>query len=205
MYDQPREHIKKQRHYFDNKGLSSQSYGFSSNHIWIWELDHKESWALKYWCFQTVVLDKTLESPLDCKKIKPLSLKGNQSWIFIRRTDAEAETPILWPPNGKSWLTGKDPDAGKDRRQEEKRAAEHHWLNGHEFEQALGDREGRESLCFAVHGVTKSQTWLSNWTTNPPSYKTVSIQNIYFIKVKLSTWHMGFPVDQCEWFLCITL
>ena len=116
----PRQHIKKQRHYFANKGPSSQSYGFSSSHGWMWELNHKEGWAPKNWCFWTVVLEKTLESPLDSKKIKPVNPKGNQSWIFIGRTDAEAEAPILWPPDAKSQLTGKDPNAGKDWRQEEK-------------------------------------------------------------------------------------
>ena len=108
--------------------------------LWMWELDYKERWALKNWCFWTVVLEKTLESPLDCQEIKPVSLKGNQPWIFIGRTDAEAEAPILWPPDVKSQLTGKDPDAGKDWRQEEKGMTEdeivgwHHWLNGHECE-----------------------------------------------------------------------
>ena len=110
--DQPRQHIKKQRHYFANKGPSSQSYGFSSSHVWMWELDYKESWALKNWCFWTVVLEKILESPLDSKEIKPVNPKGNQSWIFIWRTDAEA--PIFWPPDVKNWLLGKDPEAGKD-------------------------------------------------------------------------------------------
>ena len=102
-YAQPRQHIKKQRHYFANKGPSSQSYGFSSSHVWMWRLDHKESWALKDWCLWTVVLEKTLESPLDCKEIKLANPKGNQSWIFFRRTDAEAEAPILWPPDVKNW------------------------------------------------------------------------------------------------------
>ena len=111
--NQPRQHIKKQRHYFANKGLSSQSYGFSSSHVWMWELDYKESWALKNWCFWTVVLEKTLESPLDCKEIQPVNPKGNQSWIFTGRTDDEAEAPILWPPDAKNRLTGKDPAAGK--------------------------------------------------------------------------------------------
>ena len=120
-YDQPRQHIKKQRHYIANKGLSSQSYGFSSSHVWMWELDCGESWALKNWCFWTVVLEKTLESPLDCKEIQLVHPKGNQSWIFTERTDAEAETPILWPSDVKNWLTGKDPDAGKDWRWEEKK------------------------------------------------------------------------------------
>ena len=119
-YDQPRQHIKKQRHYFANKGLSSQSYGFSSSHVWMWKLDYKESWAPKNWCFWPEVLEKTLESPLDCKEIKPVNPKGNQSWIVIGRTDAESEAPILWPPDKKSWLIRKDPEAVKGWRQEEK-------------------------------------------------------------------------------------
>ena len=118
--DQPRQFIKKQRYYFASNGLNSRSYVFSSSHVWMWELDHKESWAPKNWCFWTVVLEKTLESPLDCKEIKPVNPKGNQSWIFIGKTDAEAETPILWPPDVKNRLIGKDPDVGKDWRQEEK-------------------------------------------------------------------------------------
>ena len=119
---QPRQHIKKQIHYFANKGPSSQCYGFSSSHAWMWELDYKESWVLKNWCFNIeLVLEKTLESSLDCKEIQPVHPKGNQSWIFIvRRTDIEAEAPILWPPDAKSWLIWKDSDAGKDWKQEEK-------------------------------------------------------------------------------------
>ena len=113
-YDQPRQDIKKQRHYFGNKGPFSLGYVFSSSLVWIWELDYKESWALKNLCFWTVVLEKTLESPLDCKEIQPVHPKGDQSGVFIGRTDVEAETPILWPPDAKSWLSGKDPDAGKD-------------------------------------------------------------------------------------------
>ena len=108
-YDQPRKHIKKQRHYFANKGLSSQGYGFSNNHVWIWELDCKESWVQKNWCFWTVVLEKTLESPLDYKEIQPVYPKGNVSWVFIGGTDVEAETLILWPPDPKSWLIWKRP------------------------------------------------------------------------------------------------
>ena len=118
--DKPREHIENRDIHFVDKGLSSQSYGFSSSHLWMLELDHKESWALKNWCFWTVVLEKTLESPLDCKEIKPINPKRNQSWIFVGRTDAEAEDPILWPPDVKNWLIWKDPDAGKDWRQEER-------------------------------------------------------------------------------------
>ena len=145
----PRHHIKKQRHHFAKKGPYSQSYGFSSSHIQTWELDHKEAWALKNRCFWTVVLEKTLESPLDCKEIKPVNPKENQPWIFIGKTVAEAL--ILWPPYSVSRLTGKDPDAGKDWGQEEKRAEDqmtgwHHWLSGHEFEQTQGDNEGQGSL-----------------------------------------------------------
>ena len=138
-YVQLKQHIKKQRYYFANKGLSSQGYGFSSGHVWMWELDYKESWALKNWCFWTVVLEKTLESPLDCKEIQPAQPKGDQSWVFIGGTDDEAETPILWLPDEKSWLIWKDPDAGKDLRQEEKGTTEdemvgwHHRLDGHGF------------------------------------------------------------------------
>ena len=138
-YDQPKQNIKKQRHYFTNKGLSSQSYGFSTRHVWIWGLDYKKSWAPKNWCFWTMVLEKTFESPLDCREIKPVNPKGNHSWIFIERTDTEAEAPILWLPNAKYWLIWKDPDAGKDWGQEEKGTTEdkmvgwHHQLNGHEF------------------------------------------------------------------------
>ena len=121
--DQRRWHIKKQRHYFANKRPSSQSYGFSNSHVGIWELDYKESWARKN-CFWTVVLEKTLESSLDCKEIQLVNPKGNQSWIFIVRTDAEAETPILWPSDAKNWLTRKEPSAGKDWRQEEKGTTE---------------------------------------------------------------------------------
>ena len=115
-YDQPRQHIQKQRHYFANKGPSSQGYGFSSSHVWMWELDYKESWVLKNSCFWTLVLEKTLESPLDCKEIQPVHPKGNQSRTFIGRINVETETPILWPPNAKNWLIWKDPDTGKDWR-----------------------------------------------------------------------------------------
>ena len=138
-YDQPRKHIKKQRHYFANKVPSSQGYGFSSSHLWMWELEYKESWALKNWCFWTVVLEKTLESPLDGKEIQLVHPKGYQSWVFTGKTDVEDETPILWPPDVKSWLIAKHPDAGKDWRQEEKGMTEdemvgwNHRLNGDGF------------------------------------------------------------------------
>ena len=131
--------ILKSRHYFVNKGPSSWGCGFSCSHVWMWQLDYKESWVLKNWCFWTVVLEKTLESPLDCKEIPPVIPKGDQSWVFIGRTDVEAETPIFWLPDAKSWLIWKDPDAGKDWGQGEKGTTEdkvvgwHHWLNGHEF------------------------------------------------------------------------
>ena len=138
-YDQPKKHIGKQRHCFANKGPSSQGYGFFSSYVWMWELDYKESWAPKNWCFWTVVLEKALESPLDCKEIQPLHPKGEQSWLFIGRTDVEAETLILWPPDVKSWLIWKDCDAREDWRWQEKGMTEdemagcHHWLNGHDF------------------------------------------------------------------------
>ena len=138
-YDQPRPHIKKQRHYFANKGPSSQGYGFSSGHVWMWELDYKETWAPKNWCFWTVVLEKTLTNPLDCKQIQLVSLKDDQSWVFIERSGIEVETPILWPPDVRSWLIWKDPDAGKDWRQEKKGMTEdelvgwYHRLNGYEY------------------------------------------------------------------------
>ena len=162
-YDKLRQHIKKQRHYFVNKGLSSQGYGFTSSHVWMWELDYKASWAQKNWCFWTVVLGKTLESPLDCKEIKAVSPKENQSWVFIGRSDAEAEAPVLWPPDAKSCIVGRDPDAGKDWRQEEKGMTEdemvgwHDRLNGHEFEQTLGDSGGQRSLaCCSPWGRKES-------------------------------------------------
>ena len=152
MTNLAKQHIKKQRYYFANKYPLRQNFGFSCGHVWMWELDYKESWEPKNWCFWTLVLEKTLQSPLDCKEIQPVHHKGNQSWIFIGRTDAEAETLILWPPNAKSWLIWKDPDGGKDWRQEEKGTTEdemvgwHHQLNGCEFEQAPGVGDGQESL-----------------------------------------------------------
>ena len=171
-FDQPRQHIKKQRYYFANKSLSSQGYDFSSGHVWMWELDYKESWAPKNWCFWTVVLEKTLESPLDCKDIQPVHPEGDQSWVFIGRTDAEAETPILWPPDAKSWLIGKGPDAGEDWRQEEKGTTEveivgwHHRLDGHGFgwTPGVGDGQGGQACCCLWGPKESDTTEQLNWT-----------------------------------------
>ena len=168
-YDRSRQHIKKQKHYFVNKGLYSQSFGFSSSHVWMWELDHKEGWVPKNWCFWTT-LEKTLESPLDWKEIKSVNPKVNQSWIFTGRTDDEAEALALCPPDVYNWFIRKDPDTRKDWRQEKKVRTEdemvgwHHWLNGHEFWQAPGDGKDRESWRAAVHEVTKCWIELSDWT-----------------------------------------
>ena len=172
-YDQLRQHIKKRRHFFANKGPSSQGYGFSSGQVWMWELDYKESRVPKNWCFWTVVLEKTLSSPLDCKEIQPVHPKeDHQSWVFTGRTDIEAETPILWPLDAKSWLIGKDYDAGKDWGQEEKGMTEdemvgwHHQLDGHGFgwTPGVGDGQGGLACCDSWGRKESDMSGWLNWT-----------------------------------------
>ena len=180
-YDQPRQHIEKQRHYFANKGPSNQGYGFPISHVGMWELDYKESWALKNWCFWTVVLEKTLESPLDSKEIQPVYPK-DQPWVFIRRTDVEAETPILWLPDAKRWLIWKDPDAGKDWRREEKGMTKdeivgwHHQLNGHEW---VNSRSwwwtGRPGVLWFMGLKELDMTEPLNWTEPMDDYFSLLI------------------------------
>ena len=159
--------LKKQRHHFADKGLYSQSYGLSCSHVWMWELDHKEGWALKDWCFWTVVLEKTLKSPLDIREIKPVNPKGNQPW----RTDVEAEAPILWPPDAKSWLIGKDPDGG-NWRQEEKGETEiemvgwHHQFNGQEWENSRRLwRTGKPVMLQSMGSQRVGQYWATEQLT----------------------------------------
>ena len=171
-YDQLRYHIQKQRHYFANKGPSSQGYGFSSGHVSMWNLNCEESWAPKNWCFWTVVLEKTLQSPLNCKQIQPVYPKGNKSWIFLGSTDAEAKTLILWPSNLKSWLIGKDSDTGRDCGQEENGKTEdemagwHHRLNGHKsgWTPGTGDGQGGLACCNSWSSKESDTTEWLNWT-----------------------------------------
>ena len=162
-YDQPRPHIKKQRHYFTNKGPSSQGYGFSSGHVWMWELDYKESWAPKNWCFWTVVLEETLESSFDCKEIQPVHPRGNPSWIFMGRTDPKAEIPILWPPDSKNWLIWKDSDAGKDWRQEDKGMTEDEMV-------------GQQSMTQWTWVWVSSRNW--QWTGRPGVLQSMGSQRV---------------------------
>ena len=165
-------HVPKHRHYFANKVSSSQGYGFSCGHVWMWELDCEESWALKNWCFWTVVLEKTLESPLDCKEIQTVHSEGDEPWDFFGRNDAKAETPVLWPPHAKSWLIGKDSDAGRDWAQEEKGMTEdemagwHHWLDGRESEWTpwIGDGQGGLACCDSRGRKESDTTERLNWT-----------------------------------------
>ena len=167
--------ILKSRDITLSKKVGLVGYGFSSGHVWMWELNCEESWVLKNWCFWTVVLEKTLESPLDCKEIQPVHPKGDQSWMFIGRTDAEAETPIHWPPDVKSWLVWKDPDAGRDWGQEGKGTTEdemagwHHRLDGHEFEwiPGVGDAQGGLVCCDSWGHKESDSTERLNW--NKPS------------------------------------
>ena len=173
IYGKPRQCTKKQRHHFVDKchkAINSQNYGFSSSHVWMWELDHKESWTPKNWCFWAVMLEKTLEGLLDCKEIHPVNPKGNQPWIFIGRTDAEVERPIFWPPAAKNWLVRKDPEPGEYWGQE-RWAAEgkilgwHHRLSGHEFEQAPGDSKGQRSTeCGSPRG--RRELDMTEWLKN---------------------------------------
>ena len=172
--------------------LYSQSYGFSSSHVQMWELGHKEGWVRKNWYFQTVMLEKTLESPLDCNEIKPVNSKGNQPWIYIGRIDAEA--PILWSLDTKSQLIGKDPDTGEDWRQEEKGMTEdktvglHCWLNGHKFVQALGDGEGQGSLAGLQSMGSQRVRHVSNWTTTTPSRPSCSSQLLWILAELLADY-----------------
>ena len=206
--------LKKQRHHFADKAVYRQSYGFSNSHVWMWELDHKEGRAPKNWCFQTMVLENTLENPLDSKEVKPINPKGNQPWIFTGRTVTEAEAPILWPPDAKSWLLGKDPDAGKVWKQEEKGMMEdemvgwHHRLTGHGFEQTPGDSGGLSTIQeIGKPGVLQSmglQIVGHAWVTEQNSNKFLihfGIESAYLCLVTFSL----FQICLCKKELCLGL
>ena len=171
--------------------MSSQGHRFSSSHVWMWELDYKESWALKNWCFWTVVLEKTLESPLDCKEIQPVHPKGDQSWVFIGRTDVEAEMLIVWPPHANSWLIWKDPDVAKDWRQEEKGMTEdelvewHHWLNRHGFGWTLGVGDGLGGLvCCGSWGCRVGHNWAIELNWRLAWWLHFCYELLYFLAIK---------------------
>ena len=198
-YDKPRQCIKKQRHHFANKGLYSQSYGFSSSHAQMWELDHEEGWAPKNWYFRTVVLEKTVESSLYSKEFKPVNPKVNQPWIFTGRTVAEVEAPILWLPDANSQLIGKDPLTVKDWRQEKGMTEDemigwHHWLNGHEFEQAprVGDGQGSLVCCSPWGRKELDMTEWLNWTDH----------NLFWIPELIGrNWTVGCANKTTKWLL----
>ena len=193
-YDKSRQHIKKQRQHFSNKAPYSQSYGFTSSHVWVWELDHKESWAPKNWCFCDVeewmllcCWRKLFKSPLDFKEIKPVNLKGNQSWMFIERTDAQAEAPILWPLDAKNWLIGKDPEErlkvggeGDNRERDGWMASPTQWTWVWASSESWW-RKDREAYHAIVHGVAKSWTQLNDWTENYISWFNKCYWVMYFI------------------------
>ena len=179
--------VEKQRHYFANKGPSSQGYGFSCVHVWMWELDCEEGWAPNNWCFWTVVLEKTLESPLDCKEIQPVHSEGDQPWDFFGRNDAKDEAPVLRTPHAKSWLIGKDPDAGRDWEQEEKGMTEdemagwHHWLDGRESEwtPGVGDGQGGLACCDSWGRKESDTTEQLNWTELNWSFNMDEFQSLF--------------------------